>query len=52
MEAQAKHVEIQGIHPEPTSFIRKYVFSTDHKVIAKQFLFTGIIWAIIGAMFL
>ena len=31
------HAE-QHIHPEPTSFIRKYVFSTDHKVIAKQFL--------------
>jgi len=26
----------------------KYVFSQDHKVIAKQFLITGIIWAFIG----
>ncbi len=26
----------------------KYVFSTDHKVIAKQFLITGIFWAILG----
>jgi len=31
------------------SFIEKYIFSTDHKVIAKQFLITGIFWAIIGA---
>ena len=30
------------------SFITKYVFSHDHKMIAKQFLITGIIWAIIG----
>ncbi|WP_298736834.1 cbb3-type cytochrome c oxidase subunit I [uncultured Chitinophaga sp.] len=33
------------------SFISKYVFSMDHKMIAKQFLITGIIWAIIGAAF-
>jgi cytochrome c oxidase subunit 1 len=26
----------------------KYVFSQDHKVIAKQFLITGIFWAILG----
>jgi cytochrome c oxidase subunit I len=32
-----------------TSFIFHYVFSMDHKVIARQFLITGIIWAIIGA---
>ena len=31
-------------------FITKYIFSQDHKVIAKQFLITGIIWAIIGAL--
>src|ERR1044072_1671983 len=33
------------------SFITKYIFSQDHKVIGKQFLITGIIWAIIGALF-
>jgi cytochrome c oxidase subunit I len=26
-----------------------YIFSMDHKIIARQFLITGIIWAIIGA---
>ena len=30
------------------SFIKKYVFCTDHKIIAKQFLITGLIWAFIG----
>ncbi len=30
------------------SFISKYIFSTDHKTIAKQFLITGIFWALIG----
>ncbi|MEO9873000.1 cytochrome c oxidase subunit I [Ekhidna sp.] len=29
-------------------FISKYIFTTDHKTIAKQFLITGIFWALIG----
>jgi cytochrome c oxidase subunit I len=33
------------------SFLTKYIFSTDHKMIGKQFLVTGIIWAIIGGLF-
>ena len=32
-----------------SSFIFKYIFSLDHKIIARQFLFTGMFWAIIGA---
>ncbi len=32
------------------SFLSKYIFSTDHKTIAKQFLISGIIWAIIGGL--
>ena len=32
-----------------SSFVSKYIFSMDHKIIAKQFLITGMIWAIIGA---
>ncbi|HEY4111972.1 cytochrome c oxidase subunit I [Puia sp.] len=36
---------------EKESFWTKYVFSTDHKVIAKQFLITGIGWAIVGGLF-
>ncbi len=38
-------------HLHHESFITKYVFSQDHKMIAKQFLITGMIWAIIGGMF-
>ncbi|WP_026998387.1 cytochrome c oxidase subunit I [Eisenibacter elegans] len=30
------------------NFITKYIFSTDHKMIAKQFLITGLFWAFIG----
>src|SRR6185369_14101948 len=29
----------------------KYIFSQDHKTIGKQFLITGIVWAIIGGLF-
>lgn len=32
-----------------SGFIGHYIFSMDHKIIAKQFLITGMIWAIIGA---
>jgi cytochrome c oxidase subunit 1 len=38
-------------HHHEESFLTKYVFSTDHKMIGKQFLVTGIIWAIIGGLF-
>lgn len=32
------------------SFWRKYIFSTDHKVIARQYLLTGVFWAILGSL--
>jgi cytochrome c oxidase subunit I len=38
----------QHIHPEPKSFIWKYVFSQDHKVIAKQFLWSGLLFLLVG----
>ena len=38
------------VHHKET-FITKYVFSQDHKMICKQFLITGMIWAIIGGSF-
>ena len=31
------------------SFVRRYLFSTDHKVIAKQYLTLSLFWAVIGA---
>ena len=52
---QRSGVEIQydthQEHLHHETFITKYVFSQDHKMIAKQFLTTGIIWAIIGGLF-
>ena len=46
----AQQVHLHTTHVE-TNFFRKYVFSIDHKTIAKQFLISSIVWAVIG-MFL
>jgi cytochrome c oxidase subunit 1 len=35
-------------HHHKQNFISKYIFSLDHKMIAKQYLITGIIMGIIG----
>jgi cytochrome c oxidase subunit 1 len=43
-------MDIQPIHPEPTSFLRKYIFSTDHKVIAKQFVWAGLVFLAFGGL--
>lgn len=45
----ADHHDAHGHHQE--SFLTKYIFSQDHKMIAKQFLITGIVMAVF-AMFL
>ena len=33
-----------------SNFLTTYIFSQDHKIIARQFLITGMIWAIIGGL--
>jgi len=38
-------------HHHHGNFWTTYVFSQDHKMISKQFLITGMIWAIIGGAF-
>jgi cytochrome c oxidase subunit 1 len=45
--APVAHPEAHGAHPEP-DFWSKYVFSTDHKMIAMQYMFTGMFMALIG----
>jgi len=42
------HMEDDHAHEHHDNFITKYIFSTDHKTIAKQYLITGIFWAILG----
>ena len=45
------HHDGNGHHHHKQSFITRYIFSQDHKTIGKQFLVTGIMWAVIGAFF-
>jgi cytochrome c oxidase subunit 1 len=42
-------VHVQHDHHE-LGFIRKYIFSTDHKVIGLQFLFTGLVMLLLGGL--
>src|SRR5882672_8661207 len=44
-----EHHDEHGHHHKET-FITKYVFSQDHKMIAKQFLITGMVWAVLGGL--
>ncbi|MBL7696759.1 MAG: cbb3-type cytochrome c oxidase subunit I [Chitinophagaceae bacterium] len=44
------HHDEHHVHHHKETFITKYVFSQDHKMIARQFLITGMAWAIIGGL--
>jgi cytochrome c oxidase subunit 1 len=44
------HHDEHHVHHHKETFITKYVFSQDHKTIAKQFLISGMVWAIIGGL--
>src|SRR5918993_197753 len=41
------HVEVHR-HPAPTSFIRKYIFSVDHKVIGIQYILLALAAVLVG----
>ena len=47
LQEDLAHDDHHDAHHEQ-GFVSKYIFSTDHKTIAKQFLITGIFWALIG----
>ncbi|MDH2909481.1 MAG: cytochrome c oxidase subunit I [Candidatus Eremiobacteraeota bacterium] len=38
------------VHPEPQGFIRRYVFSIDHKIIGIQYLVTGFIFLVLAGL--
>lgn len=44
------HHDEHHLHHHKDTFITKYVFSQDHKMIARQFLITGMIWAVLGGL--
>ncbi|MGH8623175.1 MAG: cytochrome c oxidase subunit I, partial [Burkholderiales bacterium] len=39
-----------GAHDAPQSFWRKYIFSTDHKIIGIQFLFVSLFFLLLGGL--
>ncbi len=45
-----EHGHDDHIHPAPSNFLTKYVFSTDHKIIGIQFLFSGLIFFVVGGL--
>ncbi|HET9029073.1 MAG TPA: cytochrome c oxidase subunit I [Candidatus Aquilonibacter sp.] len=38
------------IHPEPQGFVRRYVFSIDHKIIGIQYLITGFVFLVLAGL--
>ena len=39
-----------GHTEEPLGFVRRYIFSTDHKIIGIQYILTGLFMAVVGAL--
>ena len=53
MAVQAAHAGggiADHIHPEPQGFIRRYVFSIDHKIIGIQYMITGFVFFILSGL--
>ena len=48
MSAEGHNHDYEQEHHHKDTFITKYIFSIDHKMIAKQYLITGIIMGVIG----
>ncbi|MGA9239496.1 MAG: cytochrome c oxidase subunit I, partial [Robiginitalea sp.] len=42
------HAHEEGHHHHKETFVTKYIFSQDHKMISKQYLITGLIMGFIG----
>ncbi len=45
-----EHAHEEGIHQEPKDFFHRYVWSYDHKLIAKQYLFTVFFFLLVGGL--
>ena len=43
-------MDLQPIHHPPTTFVKKYLLTVDHKVIAKQFLWVGLFFLAFGGL--
>jgi cytochrome c oxidase subunit 1 len=49
-EVEASDAQADEIPPAPKGFLRRFVFSIDHKVIGRQFLFLGLGFLAIGGV--
>jgi len=49
--AAAVQMDTHAEHHEELNFLHKYILPLDHKIIAMQYIFTGMIMAIIGGYF-
>jgi cytochrome c oxidase subunit 1 len=50
MKPNPAYQNLQAIHAPPTAFFFKYIWSVDHKVIARQFLWGGLIFLLLGGL--
>lgn len=49
-EGELHHGDYEKMEHHEESFVRKYIFSQDHKTISKQYLISGIFWALLGGL--
>src|SRR5207245_10262147 len=50
MTSVAATAPVPHAHHDDRSFIRKYIFSTDHKIIGIQFLFVRLFFLLVGGL--
>src|SRR5437660_6504065 len=50
MTSVVHKTETHDAHHAPMSFWRKYIFSTDHKIIGIQFLFVSLFFLLVGGL--
>src|SRR5438046_6772370 len=50
MHSTASTSRVTHAHHDDRSFIRKYIFSTDHKIIGIQFLFVSLFFLLLGGV--
>lgn len=50
MRESAQTYSTPEFHPAPSGVLRRYVFSTDHKVIGRQYLAISLFGAIMGGL--
>jgi cytochrome c oxidase subunit 1 len=50
MSVAATVTHVEHVGHEKLGFVRTYIFSTDHKMIARQFLFLGLFMMILGGL--